>query len=94
MRIGTSRPYPATGLTTALWRDVPLEFVRLENLVTTQDGVSIQGLLDRSSPAHPGDRFPHVVEHHGVLYLEDGHNRVCRLLLSGNTVTACRVLRR
>jgi hypothetical protein len=78
--IVTDRPYPPTGLTTARWAaEVKPVVVRLETLILTQDGVRIGplfGVLDRES-----DAFPHAVDHHGQLYLEDGHHRVVRAAL-------------
>lgn len=82
MKIGTTRPYPPTGITSADWRTLPLTFVRFDTLTTTQDGIYLHALFGDAEPAG-GDRFPHVVLHDGVMYLEDGHTRVAREYLRG-----------
>lgn len=74
------RPYPATGLTSALWRrEVRPVYVDFADLWLTQKGVRIKplfGITDRAS-----DAFPHVVLWSGEYYLEDGHHRVTRAAL-------------
>jgi hypothetical protein len=93
MLVAEGRPYPPTGLTTALWASVPVEPVPLAELVTTQAHLDLAALLDDT--VRPGsDLRPHVVEHDGVLYLEDGHHRCARAVLRGMTHVRARVLRR
>lgn len=78
--VGTTRPYPETGLSTATWMQIEPEWVHWRDLITTQGYVSIPALLGQVPP-HGVDPFPHVVEWDGRLYLEDGHNRVVRNIL-------------
>jgi hypothetical protein len=82
VEIGTTRPYPPTGLTSASWREVPIRYVYFVELTTTQDGVYLRALLAIADPAS-GDPYPHVVAYQGILYLEDGHTRVARDILRG-----------
>lgn len=75
------RPYPPTGLTTALWaaRVRPIE-IAFADLWLTQKHVRVKplfGITDRDS-----DAFPHVVFWRGEFYLEDGHHRVTRAALA------------
>ena len=93
MRVAEGRPYPPSGLTTDLWSRIPPERVRVADLVTTQRHLDIEALV--SGRLRPGsDVRPHVVEHDGVLYLEDGHHRCTRAELRGMTHVLARVLRR
>ena len=92
-KIGSARPYPATGLTTEDWAALAAEVVDWEDVITTQDGVTIEGLLS-DSPRLGSDTYPHIVEHAGIRYLEDGHCRVVRSLIRGETQGLARVLRR
>jgi hypothetical protein len=102
------RPYPQTGLSTVLWREVAPQLVRINNLWMTQSGVLIGALFGvRECPNcvagfdcengkyHSTDAYPHVVAHEGELYLEDGHTRVVREVLRfGTTEMFMRVYRR
>ena len=90
MQYGTTRPYGTTGLTRATWQRVPLRWINLDDLVFTQDGVYLENLL-RHPHTSLTDYPPQVVEHHGTLYLEDGHSRVARALIRGVREARCRV---
>lgn len=84
------RPYPSTGLTTDLWRKLPLRTIHFDNLWLTQEKIDIATMFDTRS--RPGsDTFPHVVRYAGHFYLEDGHHRVVRLALSGQWSTYVRL---
>lgn len=91
LTVGNTRPYPPTGLTTRLWAGVGLEWVDFADLTTTQDGVSLAGLLGHDQ--HSRDPYPHVVAWGGRLYLEDGHCRVGRAILRRHTRMSMRVYR-
>lgn len=91
--IREGRPYPASGLTTDEWSRIEPEWVRWADVVTTQRHVSIEALLGIGIP-HSRDRHPHLIEHEGVLYLEDGHNRMVRDVLDAREHGFVRVLRR
>ena len=90
------RPYPPTGMTTARWIDeVPVTNVWLHQLTLTQTGVRIAPLFRYLTDEHTwsGDKYPHVVQYDGELYLEDGHHRVIRAqLVFGYDVMKMRVL--
>jgi hypothetical protein len=91
VRIGTHRPYPPTGLTTQAWKRIPPSRIAWDELTTTQDGCTLQGLL---GPTREGsDLFPHVVAFGGVMYLEDGHCRMVKHLLAGRSSGLVRILR-
>lgn len=90
MKLGTERPYPATGLTSELWLEIPQEWVWFNNMTTTQDGVHLHALLFGSCP-YSGDEIPHTVLYEGRHYLEDGHTRVARAILDGELGMWCRV---
>lgn len=85
------RPYPGTGLSTALW---PLKtnvlIVPFDNLYLTQDGVFIEALF-RTSGSYSGDDTPHVILWHGNYYLEDGHHRAVAAALAGHKSIYARV---
>ena len=90
--VGDSRPYPDHGLTTPRdWADVPPRQVRLDELVTTKRTLDLDALLGEDSTFY-GDLFAHVVEWHGVLYLEDGLHRALRAALQQRPVLHARVL--
>lgn len=89
--VGTDRPYPPSGLTSALWRRIPVRLVAYAELTTTQAHVAIAALLDPHRPPMSGDRYPHVIAWAGRLWLEDGHTRVTRALLRGDAEGLCRV---
>ncbi len=93
LRVGEGRPYPPTGLTTKRWEMIQPELVSWNNVTTTQRHVSIEAILDLPRRVGPRstDRYPHIVEYRGVLYLEDGHNRMVRDLLAGKTSTLARI---
>jgi hypothetical protein len=96
--IDESRPYGPSGLTTAKWkRQIAPELVRIADLILSQTGVTIEGLIHHrvgQRPGYGGDEFPHVIEHGGRLYLEDGHHRVALAILRGRKFIEARVLRR
>lgn len=85
------RPYPDTGLSTALW---PLKthvlIVPFDNLYLTQDGVFIEALF-RTSGSYSGDDTPHVILWRGNYWLEDGHHRVVSAALAGHKSIYARV---
>lgn len=81
--IAADRPYPATGLTTALWREIQPVHVPITDLIATQDHLKIGALSPTHHGSHSGDRLVHVVKWEGRLYLEDGHHRVVRERLAG-----------
>ena len=84
------RPWPPTGLTSATWKQVPAEMVRLDDLVPTQNGVLLKALLEPSEPVG-GDEYAHVVRWRGKLYLEDGHTRWARAKLRGHKWIPARI---
>lgn len=87
-------PWGETGMTTARWREeVTPELVVISDLIATQPGVLLEP-LSASWDALPvgGDPVPHVIAYRGQLYLEDGHHRVARAALAGQTSIMARVL--
>lgn len=90
-RVGEGRPYPDHGTDTRGWAQVPPRQVRLDQLVTTKDTLSLGSLLDEDSTFF-GDLFAHVVQWHDELYLEDGLHRALRAALQQRNVVHARVL--
>jgi hypothetical protein len=85
-------PWGPTGMTTAKWRDVPVVDVVIAELIATQPGVLFSSLSDAAPGPVGGDPFPHVIAWRGGLYLEDGHHRVVRAALRGETTVRARML--
>jgi Arc/MetJ family transcription regulator len=85
------RPYPAHDLMLRDWAAVPPRQVRLDQLVTTKKVLALDVLLDDDSTFY-GDLFPHVVQWHDELYLEDGLHRALRAALQQRSVLHVRVL--
>ena len=91
-RIGNGRPYPDHGReSTRQWADVAPRPVRLDQLVTTKGQLDLETLLAEDSTFY-GDLFPHAVQWHGELYLEDGLHRALRAALQQRNVIHVRVL--
>lgn len=91
-RVGEGRPYPDHGLDSRAWARVPPRAVRLDQLVTTQDTLRLDTLLDDDSTFY-GDLFAHVVEWRGEWYLETGLHRALRAALHQRNVVHARVHR-
>lgn len=90
--VGDGRPYPDHGRETpAQWADVPPRQVRLDELVTTKRTLDLAALLAEDSTFY-GDLFAHVVQHKGVMYLEDGLHRAVRAALQQRALLHARVL--
>ena len=70
---------------------MPPRQVRLDQLVTTKKVLALDVLLDDDSTFY-GDLFPHVVQWHDELYLEDGLHRALRAALQQRTALHVRVL--
>nr|WP_175471779.1 type II toxin-antitoxin system VapB family antitoxin [Geodermatophilus telluris] len=85
------RPYPEHGLATKDWAMIPPRQIRLDTLVTTKRELALDTLLADDSTFY-GDLFPHAVQWHGELYLEDGLHRALRAALQQRTVIHVRVL--
>lgn len=85
-------PWPATGMTSAKWLDVPCRAFYIANLIATQPGVLFAGLTEPPRPPVGGDPYPHVIEWDGRLFLEDGHHRVTRAALAGRRYITARHL--
>jgi hypothetical protein len=64
--------------------------VKIGDLIATQPGIYFHG-LDRDHHVG-GDRYPHVINWAGHLYLEDGHHRALRAALNGEATITARVL--
>lgn len=90
--IAAERPYPPSGLSTALWAGVPVEAVAVRALIATQGHLHIAALRPEHRGSHSGDPLVHVVKWRGELYLEDGHHRIVREALAGSAVVRARVL--
>lgn len=90
-RVGDGRPYPDHGLTSREWAAITPRAVLLSSLVTTKCTLELGELLDEDSTFY-GDLFPHVVDWHGELYLEDGLHRALRAALQQRRSVHARVL--
>lgn len=88
-------PWGETGMTTARWREeVEPEAVAIADLIATQPGILLHALTaDWEAEPVGGDPVPHVIDHGGLLYLEDGHHRVMRAALAGQATIDARVFR-
>ncbi len=84
------KPYPPHGLSTKDWSKIPPRQVRLDELVTIKKVLELDSLLAAESTFF-GDLFPHAVQWHGVLYLEDGLHRAVRSALRNRTILHARV---
>jgi hypothetical protein len=84
-------PWGPTGMSSARWLAVPVQRVRIADLVATQPGIYLQPLIEPAEPMG-GDPFVHVVSWRGRLYLEDGHTRTIRAALGGRSEIDARVL--
>lgn len=85
------RPYPDHGLSTRDWAMIPPRQIRLDTLTTTKRELALDALLADDSTFY-GDLFPHAVQWHGELYLEDGLHRALRAALQQRNVIHVRVL--
>jgi Arc/MetJ family transcription regulator len=85
------RPYPDHGMSTRDWALIPPRQVRLDSLTTTKRELALDALLAEDSTFY-GDLFPHAVQWHGDLYLEDGLHRALRAALQQRSVIHVRVL--
>ena len=70
---------------------IPPRQVRMDTLVTTKKELALDALLADDSTFY-GDLFPHAVQWHGELYLEDGVHRALRAALQQRNVIHVRVL--
>ena len=70
---------------------IPPRQVRMDTLVTTKKELALDALLAEDSTFY-GDLFPHAVQWHGDLYLEDGLHRALRAALQQRNVIHVRVL--
>src|SRR3954451_2420705 len=85
------KPYPDHGLSTRDWAMIPPRQVRMDTLTTTKKELALDALLADDSTFY-GDLFPHAVQWHGELYLEDGLHRALRAALQQRNVIHVRVL--
>ena len=70
---------------------IPPRQVRMDTLTTTKKELALDALLADDSTFY-GDLFPHAVQWHGELYLEDGLHRALRAALQQRNVIHVRVL--
>ena len=63
----------------------------MDTLITTKKELALDALLAEDSTFY-GDLFPHAVQWHGELYLEDGLHRALRAALQQRNVIHVRVL--
>jgi Arc/MetJ family transcription regulator len=85
------RPYPDHGLSPRDWANVAPRSVRLDELTTTKKDLALDRLLDEDSTFY-GDLFPHAVQWHGEIYLEDGVHRAVRAALENRQTIHVRIL--
>lgn len=85
------RPYPDHGLTQRDWANIAPRTVRLDELTTTKKDLALDQLLADDSTFY-GDLFPHAVQWHGEVYLEDGLHRALRAALENRHTIHVRIL--
>lgn len=86
------RPFEPTGMTTQKWMQLPVDNVRLDELVLCQDQVSIDGIRNSlQGESYSGDPVPHVVVYRGKKYLSDGHHRYVISLVKGEEQMEARI---
>jgi Arc/MetJ family transcription regulator len=85
------RPYPDHGLSSRDWANVAPRSVRLDELITTKRELKLDTVLSDESTFY-GDLFPHAVQWHGDVYLEDGLHRALRAALQQRHTLHVRVL--
>jgi Arc/MetJ family transcription regulator len=78
-------------MSTRDWALIPPRQVRMDTLVTTKRELALDALLADDSTFY-GDLFPHAVQWHGEMYLEDGLHRALRAALQQRNVIHVRVL--
>lgn len=87
-------PWPETGMNSKKWLDQPVRWVYIPHLIATQPGVLFHALMDSYDEIPVGgDKYPHVIVWNGEYYLEDGHHRVMKRLLSGDKWAPVRLLK-
>jgi hypothetical protein len=85
-------PWGPTGMTSLAWLRIPTELIQIRHLIATQPGVYFEALIRPRTPVG-GDEYPHVIFWRDDAYLEDGHTRVIRAALRGESMIEARVLR-
>ena len=85
------RPYPDHGLSPRDWANVAPRIIRLDELTTTKKVLELDHLLDEDGTFF-GDLFPHAVQWHGEVYLEDGLHRAVRAALENRNTIHVRIL--
>lgn len=93
--VDSNRPFePFINMTTSKWLAIPPQPVALDDIVWSQPGVSIEGMLRAiaGERSYSGDAYPHFVDWDGRRYLSDGHHRVVVALARGAKVVDGRVL--
>jgi len=85
------KPYPEHGLSYREWAQIPPRQIRLDELVTTTTVLELDRLLSEDSTFY-GDLFPHAVQWHGEIYLEDGLHRALRAALENRHTIHVRIL--
>jgi Arc/MetJ family transcription regulator len=90
-RVQDGRPYPDHGFSARDWANVAPRTIRLEELTTTKKELALDQLLDEDSTFY-GDLFPHAVQWHGEIFLEDGLHRALRAALENRHTIHVRIL--
>lgn len=85
-------PWPDPNMTTAKWLTVAVEVVNYRLLTATQPGVHFDKLRGPVEPWE-GDPYPKVIVYLTTWYIEDGHHRIMRDIISGRSHGMARVLR-
>lgn len=88
------RPTVSTGLTSELWKDVPILTVPVRACLPTQRVLMEwvhEYLTDSGRLSYSGDFFGHIVVDAGRWLIEDGHHRWAAAAMSGKTWWAARV---
>jgi hypothetical protein len=86
-----SRDWPLTGLSTRGWLRIRPQEVEIGLIWASQDGIFLEPLIRAVPGSCSGDPVPHLVLWNGRLSCEDGHHRLIRAAINGQTKVLARV---
>lgn len=81
-------------MTTAKWREIEPQPVKLAGLQFSQEHLTIEGMLAaaQGEASHCGDPYPYLVQFNGQTWVSDGHHRVVTAIIRGQETIEARLL--